>query len=1092
MKRQSSNGQPPRLGLRIFRRLWLVFSLLTAILLIVVLTASFDHPATARVIAGAGVVLCGLGLAGVWWMAARHAAVQAYNTADLTARLALIQASTQQIMANFNHRNAVHAACETALAISHADQAAVLVLDDGGQHLKLVESAGLPAAYREQLQAVPYSASLFDGSARFITDTTTLPDGDPFGKLLAQQAFRALAQLPLHQDGVLLGYLTLFHSAPHSYTEVEQYLLNILAGQVAVALDNERLLQSLELYAFETSHLEHLSEMLGFSLEPDKLADAAAALLCQMLRLDYAALALLDSHTGQLRPVGKDAPLLPPVSTLAELEETPPPQQFFRGEPHSFNDFMAQHQLASLIFMPLMQNNLLFGLIILGAEQTRRLNEHEQRLLIAAAAQINTQMINAVLHEQTQQALDTRLKQLAQIERIVQQISSSQNFSDIIAHVLSAAATTTQADTAALALLTEADDLWVIQHEYEGDQIHKFYIEQAKDAGVIGQVVQQGKMLLVNDNRQLPYYLPSPTRAYLSSLVVPLVRDSEIIGALDVESSQANFFTAEQGVFLKSLAAHATISIQNARLLEELHYQVDMLINLRELSLDLSSVGETSAVADAVLEAALRILQAQYAVMFRYDHSLDKLILLASRELAAPPKAERVVDTLRQTAYQAAATGTLQIVEDMSPDEGEPLALLAVPIKHGSRTREVLCLVFTEQQRFQARDLNTLSLLAIQAAGHLENATLHEKIREGNDRMRAILDSTRDGVILLDQEGRLAEVNPSAERLLGVNLSEHLGEYYAAVLLQAADDQGSAGYSPAELRQLVQSRWMLQEHITRRQFARPTSATQTLHIAETSSPVMDKDNHVAGRLLTLRDVTEEKLLEEYRASVTNMIIHNLRSPMALVQTIIQQTQSTIPNLQQTYPVIAGLLDKAVDNTSGLLEMVNSLMDIARLEARQLPMNFREMAVSDLLREALRTMLPVAQKNNITLELALPPELPPVRVDDQQMHRVLINLLDNALRFTPSGGMAQLSAAHEQNRVVIRVADSGRGIPENEREHIFEKYRQVKDSVPLRGNKGTGLGLTFCKLVVEAHGQTIWLEPQGPLPGACFAFTLPLV
>ncbi|MBZ0278710.1 MAG: histidine kinase, partial [Anaerolineae bacterium] len=81
--------------------------------------------------------------------------------------------------------------------------------------------------------------------------------------------------------------------------------------------------------------------------------------------------------------------------------------------------------------------------------------------------------------------------------------------------------------------------------------------------------------------------------------------------------------------------------------------------------------------------------------------------------------------------------------------------------------------------------------------------------------------------------------------------------------------------------------------------------------------------------------------------------------------------------------------------------------------------------------------------------------------------------------------------YDRHHMVIRIADTGPGIPPGEREHIFEKYRQVKNNAPLRGGKGTGLGLTLCKLAVEAHGGRIWVEDEGPLPGASIAFTLPI-
>jgi signal transduction histidine kinase len=124
---------------------------------------------------------------------------------------------------------------------------------------------------------------------------------------------------------------------------------------------------------------------------------------------------------------------------------------------------------------------------------------------------------------------------------------------------------------------------------------------------------------------------------------------------------------------------------------------------------------------------------------------------------------------------------------------------------------------------------------------------------------------------------------------------------------------------------------------------------------------------------------------------------------------------------------------------------------------------------------------------------MPADLPQAYADPDKIKRILINLLDNGLRYTPSDGEILILANQmDAKRIIVRIADSGSGIPPEERERIFEKYRQIKGKSPAHGRKGTGLGLAFCKAAIEAHGEQIWVEPKGPLSGACFAFTLPIL
>jgi signal transduction histidine kinase len=123
---------------------------------------------------------------------------------------------------------------------------------------------------------------------------------------------------------------------------------------------------------------------------------------------------------------------------------------------------------------------------------------------------------------------------------------------------------------------------------------------------------------------------------------------------------------------------------------------------------------------------------------------------------------------------------------------------------------------------------------------------------------------------------------------------------------------------------------------------------------------------------------------------------------------------------------------------------------------------------------------------------VPGDLPPVWIDDEKIQRVLINLLDNALRHTPQDGQITVEAAHhaKEKMVTVRVVDTGPGIPAEARDRIFDKFVQLDPQRVLRGHKGTGLGLTFCRLVIEAHGGRIWVE-DGAGGGAAFCFTLPV-
>jgi signal transduction histidine kinase len=280
------------------------------------------------------------------------------------------------------------------------------------------------------------------------------------------------------------------------------------------------------------------------------------------------------------------------------------------------------------------------------------------------------------------------------------------------------------------------------------------------------------------------------------------------------------------------------------------------------------------------------------------------------------------------------------------------------------------------------------------------------------------------------------------------------------------------------------------EGITRRQFSRKTQSNQDIHIEEIGSPVIDDDNNNVGRLLVLRDITEEKQLEILRDEITSMAVHDLRSPLAAIINALKIAQDNLASPEQL-PIAKQTMQMSVTSADKLMNLVDSLMDIRK--GRDMQLDRSPTSMEELIELARLTLLASIEKAHINVQIDIPQGTPLVNVDADKIRRVLINLLDNALRYTPTGKDIRITVIPDmlRHKVLVRVSDSGVGIPEHARARIFEQYWQVKENQPLRGSKGSGIGLAFCQRVLEAHGERIWVEDEGPLPGASFAFTLPV-
>ena len=251
------------------------------------------------------------------------------------------------------------------------------------------------------------------------------------------------------------------------------------------------------------------------------------------------------------------------------------------------------------------------------------------------------------------------------------------------------------------------------------------------------------------------------------------------------------------------------------------------------------------------------------------------------------------------------------------------------------------------------------------------------------------------------------------------------------------------------------------------------------------------DGLIERRTQELAEANAElKAAEALRDDLTDMIVHDLRTPLTTINLSLDLLARTLQDESK-----ADQRDRFVQSANrsagDLLHLVNQLLDVAQLEAGELRLNRSSCSLADLLAQKAAVFQPQIVANQKHLTLALPEALPKISVDAELLGRVLDNLLSNALKYTDVGGQITLRAEQSGNMLVVAVADDGEGLEQSVADQIFDKFYQARDAQgkPLR--RGTGLGLSFCKLVVEAHNGRIWVESK-PGEGSTFYFTLPLI
>ena len=232
------------------------------------------------------------------------------------------------------------------------------------------------------------------------------------------------------------------------------------------------------------------------------------------------------------------------------------------------------------------------------------------------------------------------------------------------------------------------------------------------------------------------------------------------------------------------------------------------------------------------------------------------------------------------------------------------------------------------------------------------------------------------------------------------------------------------------------------------------------------------------------EATEREQAQAVLADFMAMIVHDLRSPLSNVINILEMTKEGL--FGSLHPDQATWLAKAENTTRNSVDLISDFLDVSRLESGRIELRKEAVDLRHLIKTCLENFSLAAQEKTILLKDEIDQSLPRVEADARRLDQVLSNLLSNALKFTPEGGQIVVGAGCKNQHIEIRVKDTGVGIPPDEIGRIFEKYKQTSSGATSE-QKGTGLGLVICKMIVEAHGGAIWAESDR---GATFTFTLP--
>ena len=355
---------------------------------------------------------------------------------------------------------------------------------------------------------------------------------------------------------------------------------------------------------------------------------------------------------------------------------------------------------------------------------------------------------------------------------------------------------------------------------------------------------------------------------------------------------------------------------------------------------------------------------------------------------------------------------------------------------------------------------------------------LEKELRGERKRLDVVLQSIVDGVYTTDNRRNITFWNKGAERITGYQSQDVIGKPCSEILRHIDEKGHSLCASACPIAESMN----IKDAIYGKDVYSGTASGRPVPVSVSCAPIFDPDGNVLGAIEVFRDISENKQLERQKADFYSMITHDLKSPL----TVILGYAELLAEAKDLGEDHREKLDLIIQNGDRLNSLIMDFLTLSKMESSPASPVIMHNRLDDLLEVLTADFSSVAAQKGVGLSLSCPSPID-VDFDGKMMERAISNLISNAIKFTPSGGTVGISARVSGGEAVIEVADTGPGIPDDEKDRVFDMYFRSKTS---SGVEGTGLGLAITKAFIEEHGGIISVRDGNP-GGSVFRIALPV-
>jgi PAS domain S-box-containing protein len=619
-----------------------------------------------------------------------------------------------------------------------------------------------------------------------------------------------------------------------------------------------------------------------------------------------------------------------------------------------------------------------------------------------------------------------------------------------------------------------------------GNQVRESTTMQLKDTvdrGLAGWVIRNRKAALVPDTSKDSRWLRREDdqidrSGAKSAICVPLMAREKLVGVLTLVHPIPKAYNDDHLELMQAIADQAGIAVLNARLFSESQRQARVMTALAEGAARLNTFVRIDDLLENILLQTKQALQVDVAALALVDGT--ELVFRAATSNASSLIGRRiklregiagmVVRQERGVIIPSKTSDTQPLLAEIEKIPGIRVGAFAcAPIHVQGKVIGVLEAINPVNRIFDPDALLVLTGLGALAGTTIQNAQLFESLDVARKRYRDLFEDSIDPIVITDLEGHILEVNKQAS-ILSAHTAGALREFNIEQVHDINFEKTGRRFENIGDSALIYESTLYDSH-------------GGTHPVEVYSRKVVFDNAKSIQWI-LRDITERRDLDSLREDLAAMIYHDLRSPLANILSSVEMLDDIFPADERE--LAEPILRIAHHSINRIQRLVSSLLDLNRLEQNQPVGERQSVDVSTLISDALEAVKPSADGREQIISINLPASLPPVFIDEDMIRRVLINLLENAAKYTPVGGSIEIGAELNGEYVCFSVQDNGLGIPDIDRERVFDKFTRLKNKT---GASGLGVGLAFCKLAVQGHGGKIWVEPA-PQRGSKFLFTIP--